>query len=368
MAASAQTLELGAWEVDRERLAIAPLPYHGDVDDLSDDLRFRVYVSRLIRKRERQPDAETSGAAAFVMVSADELYALKSGRTFDRLIHTGTRRLARRLHFVTALSNSSALEELVGDDNGLFDRIELLGYDNHPTLVYVPHQGESSLSYYPNGTRTDEGLCEVVLNFGHVTEDEVLAAIHAIYRSELCTPDNMGPIKIWEDASKGYPIEEAERTVQQIIRGALVGRFLWCTIRQEQPGKHGRTDLEIVDDRTGVPGTVYHHALLELKVLRSFGSTGGLYSAAAVQTAIVEGVDQANAYGNANKSQIRMLCCFDMRSDDPGDDATFVHVKVRAETLCVRLKRWYLYRSSKDYRSAGAESQLAAANAAAKSG
>lgn len=172
----------------------------------------------------------------------------------------------------------------------------------------------------------------------------------------------MGPIKLWKDAVKGYPIEEAERTVQQMIRHALVGRFLWCTIRQEQPGKSGRTDLEIVDDRTGEPGIVYHHALLELKVLRSFGSRGTVYSGTAVQDAIVEGVNQAHSYGTANNSLLRMLCCYDMRSTDVGDDATFVQVKDRATTLSIRLKRWYLYRTSQDYRDAKVDQHLAAAN------
>ena len=361
MVASAPALDLGSWEGDRATLAIAPRSDRGDVDDLADDLRFQVHVSRMIRTRERQPNAETSGAAAFILVSADEQRALSSVRTFDRLIHTGSRRLSSRLHFVTALAASSALEEHAGDDNDLFGRIAALGFEDRPALIYVPSKGDSSLSYYPKGTQTDDGVRNVVLNFGQITEDEVLATLEAIYRSELCTPDNMGPIKLWEDAKKGHPVEEAERTVQQMIRHALVGRFLWCTIRQEQPGKGGRTDLEIVDDRTGTPGTIYHHALLELKVLRSFGSTGNPYGPGAANDAIIEGVNQANTYGAANNTLIRMLCCFDMRSDDPGDDATFVHVTDRAVTLSIRLKRWYLYRSSQAYRDANADKQLVAA-------
>ncbi|MBK7615626.1 MAG: hypothetical protein IPJ08_14555 [Burkholderiales bacterium] len=362
---ASDALLLGSWEGDRQQLAVAQRSDHGDVDDLPDDLRFQVHVSRMIRKRENQPGAETSGAAAFVLVSSDEQDKLRVGRVFDRLVHTGTRRLASRVHFVTAQATSSALEEHVDDDNDLFGRVATLGYDGRPTLLYVPSHGESSLSFYPKGMGTDDGLREVILKFGQVTEAEVHETLQAIYRSELCTPDNMGPTKLWKDAAKGFPVEEAERTVQQMIRHALVGRFLWCTIRQEQPGKSGRTDLEIVDDRTGKQGTIYHHALLELKVLRSFGSTGNAYNSTTIQDAIVEGVNQAHSYGTANNSLLRMLCCYDMRSDDVGDDVTFFHIKDRATTLAIRLKRWYLYRSSQDYRDATVDRHLAAVNAVA---
>ena len=360
---ASDALLLGSWEADRHQLAVTQRSDHGDVDDLPDELRFQVYVSRMIRRRENQQGSETSGAAAFILVGPDEQEKLKAGRFWDRLVHTGTRRLSSRIHFVTPQATSSALEDYAGDDNDLFGRVAALGYDNRPTLLYVPSDGGSSLSYYPNGTRTDQGLREVILNFGQVTEAEVQETLHAIYRSELCTPDNMGPTKLWKDSGKGYPVKEAERTVQQMIRHALVGRFLWCTIEQEQSGKSGRTDLEIVDDRTGKQGTIYHHALLELKVLRSFGSTGKAYNATTVQEAINEGVNQAHSYGTANNSVLRMLCCYDMRTDDIGDDATFVHVKDRASTLSIRLKRWYLYRSSQAFRDAYVDRHLAAANA-----
>lgn len=159
---------LGSWEADRQQLAVAQRADYGDVDDLSDDLRFQVHVSRIIRKRENQPDFETSGAAAFILVKPDEQDKLRAGRVFDRLVHTGTRRLSSRVHFVTPQATSSVMEEYKGDDNDLFELVTKLGYDDRPALLYVPSDGESSLSYYPNGTRTDDGVREVILNFGQV--------------------------------------------------------------------------------------------------------------------------------------------------------------------------------------------------------
>lgn len=366
MAGEAQVmapLDLGAWQADRPLLAVAPRSLYGDVDQLPEAVRFQVYVSRLIQLRERQADAETAGAAAFVLVTPTEQQRLKfAGRKLDRTVHSGQVRLAGRVHFMTYRAQSSVYEEHSGDANDVYDRIAELQCDKLPTLVYFPSSGESTLSYYPQGTHTDEGMVKVELSAGPVTETEILVAIDAVYRNQLCTPDNSGPAKLWQDAGKCHPVKEAERTVQQFVQAGLAARFHWCTIRAEQAGKLGRTDLEIVDDRNGNPGAITHHALLEMKVLRSFGSTGSEYGSAANDEAIAKGLNQANSYGNANNSLLRMLCCFDMRSSDAGDAATFAHVQDEAKTLGVGLRRWYLYRSSDDMREALAKRQLKAAN------
>ena len=166
----------------------------------------------------------------------------------------------------------------------------------------------------------------------------------------------------------GYPIEEAERTVQQFLRVGLAARFHWCTICAEQPGKLGRTDLEVIDNRTREVGSVTHHALVELKVLRSFSHSGSPYQAAVTEEAVSKGVNQAHSYGKENNTLLRMLCCFDMRLNDVGCTTTFAHVQTEAATLCVSLKRWYLYRSSELMRDALAQRALVAANDASTVG
>lgn len=362
--AEVSTLALGAWEGDRAELQRAAPTNYGDVDDLPPALRFQVYVTRMIRTRERQPDAETAGAAAFILVSKEQQRELTVGRTLDRNAHTGRVRLAGRLHFVTQRAMSSVFEECDGNDNALFSRIELLDCAHLPALVYLPSENASAVTYYPNGTGTDDGAVQLQLDIGPVAEADILSVVNAVYETELCTPDNAGPVKLWENANKGFPVEEAERTVQQFLRIGLAGRFSWCSIRAEQPGKLGRTDIEVVDDRTGAPGAITHHALLELKVLRSFTHTGSPYPDSNAKDAVSKGVNQAHAYGLTHNSLLRMLCCFDMRTVDVGDDTTFSHVMTDATTLSVRLKRWYMYRSSEHYRDAIAHRQRAAASKA----
>jgi|GEM_PF-939087 len=365
MAAEAQDtvpLDLGAWEGDRAELQTAPRSQYGDIDDLPPELRFQVYVSRTVRARERQAGAETAGAAAFILVTPEQQEEYKTDRSFDRTAYTGRVRLAGRVHFMTPRAASSAFEEYVGDANGVFNRIAELQCDHRPAMIYDPSLGKSTLTYYPKGTYTDEGMVEIELDVGPVTEAEVLSVIDAVYRTELCTPDNSGPTKIWENAPKGYPVEEAERTVQQFLRVGLAARFHWCTIRAEQAGKLGRTDIEVVDDRTGEAGAITHHALLELKVLRSFSHSGTAYPAATTAEAVTKGVNQAHSYGITNNSLLRMLCCFDMRTNDVGDTTTFAHVQNDAITLCVSLRRWYMYRSSEHMRDAMVQRQIEAAN------
>lgn len=365
---STAPLDLGAWQGDRAQIEVAPRSMFGDIDELSPELRFQVYVSRTIRARERQADAETVGAAAFILVTSQQQEGLKVGRSFDRTVHMGRVRLVGRVHFMTPRASASAFEEYSGDSNGVFERIAELQCDHLPTMVYDPGAGKTRLSYYPKGTYTEDGMIEVNLDVGPVTEAEILSVIDAVYRTELCTPDNSGPTKIWANPGKGYPIEEAERTVQQFLRVGLAARFHWCTIRAEQAGKLGRTDLEVVDNRTGEVGRVTHHALLELKVLRSFSHSGSAYAATASEEAVSKGVNQAHSYGKDNNTLLRMLCCFDMRSDDVGDTTTFAQVQTEAATLCVRLKRWYLYRSSEHMRDALAQRELVAANDAPDAG
>lgn len=347
-----KTLPLGAWESDRPTIEATRIGDRGDVSDLSRIVQFRVHVARLIKRRELNSTAEYDRAAAFVLVSNEQFESFKQGRQLERLIHTGARRLTGRIHFVNASATSSVVEELVGDDSAMFSRLLALNVDELPSLVYVPQKPRSSLSFYPKGTSTDTEVVEDPIDPPLVTADAVGAAIGQVHAEVLVSPDGTGPLKIWENASQGRPVKLAEQSIQQLVRSGLAVGFAPYSIRQEQPSKVGRTDLEIVDERTGAPGHVIHHAVLELKVLRSRGETGVAVNDATTEAHIADGVDQAYAYGRNKNTLLQMLCCFDMRDTDIRDAPTFAHVTTKAETLSVKLRRWYLYRSSKDYRAA----------------
>ncbi len=151
MAAETQAtvaLNLGAWEGDRAKLETAPRSQYGDIDDLPPELRFQVYVSRTVQARESHANAETAGAAAFILVTAEQQEGYRAGRVFDRTVHTGRVRLAGRVHFMTPRAASSAFEEYAGDANGVFDRIaSRLGDEvNVPKVLVLTTQAKEALN------------------------------------------------------------------------------------------------------------------------------------------------------------------------------------------------------------------------------
>jgi hypothetical protein len=357
---TAEKRPLGAWEQDRAKIEQVKPGDHGDVADLQDDVRFQTYVARHINRREQNENAEFDQPAAFILVPPEAYERLKVGRVEERLIHTGSKRLTGRIHFVTSAAISSIVEEYQGDDHELFARITAMSFAAHPTLIYVPQKPSSTLSYYPQGTATDDGVTDVRLIAPPVTASAIQSAIDAVHKQELVTPDQNKLYPLWQDAAKGRPQELAEARIQYVIRVGLTTRFIPYSIRQEQPAKVGRTDLEIIDDRTGPQGSAIHHAVLELKVLRSRGSTGNAYTDESIQAHIKDGVEQAHAYGRDKNTNLQMLCCFDMRDSDTGNSTTFARIATDANKLNVLLSRWYLYRDSNAYRAA------IAAEAAAK--
>lgn len=126
----------------------------------------------------------------------------------------------------------------------------------------------------------------------------------------------------------------------------------YLEVRSEQPSTIGRTDVELIQTWRLSPGHEIRHALIELKVLRSYGSTGRPVSDKVIRRHISQGVRQAAQYGNANNSKIRMLCCYDMRQEDVSDTMFFSEFYMPCETRQVCLKRYFLYNSSEALRQA----------------
>ena len=140
--------------------------------------------------------------------------------------------------------------------------------------------------------------------------------------------------------------------VQAHVKISLVSRFPFCTIRHEQSQQTGRNDLEIEEADPFDNNSVVRHAIIELKVLRSFRSTGTPVPEADADESIKEGIQQAAAYRAVKSAHWSALSCFDMRSNDAGYDACFSHVKEYASKKDVVLWRWFLYESSASYRKA----------------
>lgn len=341
---------LGAWSGEEAALAAAEVTGRGGDADLPDEQRFPREVAQLLARRERRHDAEFDQPAAFVLTPAAVFESLDAAWTRNRLLRTGNRRVTGQIHAVSSSLSGSSLN-VTGGDDALFEALEAQGLAELPTIVYTPKRGYSTISLYPRGVAQEDNCDTRELDDEAPSLEAILEAIDRAYEQELITPDQMRKRSLWEDAPRFWAVEEAEFRVQDVVRFVLLGRFLRCQVRPEQPGKEGRTDLEIVSERGTAAGHVIHHAVLEMKVLREKGSTGRKYSDADIEKHIRDGLEQANAYGLKRNMREKILCCFDMRATDRGDGAVFAHIADDAVRLKVALCRWFLYHSSDAYRA-----------------
>ena len=135
------------------------------------------------------------------------------------------------------------------------------------------------------------------------------------------------------------------------VRSGLTTAFPSCTIRAEQTQASGRLDLEVEERDWTDASTIVRHAILELKVLKSFTSGGVPIGDADVGTRIVEGIKQAASYRIERDARHSALCCFDMRKTFTAEEC-FTKVMSRAKRLRVKLCVWHLFSSAKAYRDA----------------
>lgn len=342
---------LGAWRGEEHALAAAEVTGRGGDAELRDEQRFPREVVQLLARRERRDDAEFDQLAAFVLTPASMFESLKATWKRNRLLRTANRRVTGQIHAVSSTLSGSSLD-VAGDDDALFVALETQGLAELPTIVYTPKRGNSTISLYARGIAHEDDCDTRDLDDEAPSRAAIMKAVDRAYEQELVTPDQMSKGSLWQDASRFWAVKDAEFRVQDVVRFVLLGRFLRCQVRPEQPGKEGRTDLEIVSERGLSAGNAIHHAVLEMKVLRERGSTGHKYPDQEINNHIRDGLEQAHAYGLKRNMREKLLCCFDMRAIDHGDDAVFAHVADDAARLNVALRRWFLYNSSEAYRAA----------------
>ena len=111
-------------------------------------------------------------------------------------------------------------------------------------------------------------------------------------------------------------------------------------------------DIEIYENDPNDRSKITQHGVLELKVLRSFSETGTKITKKNTKKWIESGVHQAAAYRYGKGAKWGALLCFDMRRTNISDADTFRHVVTLAKTVNVYLRRWFLYGTAAQLRSA----------------
>ena len=351
------TSEIGEW-ADAEGEFSETVSRHGGIGfdaDLSDENRFVVGVVQLLRRRRAQmEDSEESASmdlAVFILQPQPPGHV-----TVQRvpMLDNGLTGVTGRLWFTSAPVISAHYTELPPgtDDERFAYVVDELGLGERPTLIYDPRLQSPELRLYPAGLGQPDTR-EMKPLEGDVAPGDVFDAIDELYRQCLVTPSAMiANASLWRDAGHYRPQENAEALVQSHLKAGLVSRFPFCTVRHEQLQPAGRTDLEIEQLDPIDHSNVTRHGTIELKVLRSFWSSGTSVSDGETQQSVEGGMEQAHAYCREKQYRWSALCCFDMRRSDIGDTQCFAGIRQRANELGVHLRRWFLYASPGAYQRA----------------
>jgi hypothetical protein len=315
-------------------------------------VRFLRNVQRVVHKRSLADSSESLPAVFLLNVTG----RVPTEARRVSMIDYGDKRLEGQVWYVGPnLGFARAVEHDCADNiEALFDCvIETLGEGATPAVLYMPGRDKSSVRFYPSGLvdEDDFELYSVVERV--VSLDEVLEALDRLHQNQLVTTvAQSAGNRLWEDSNRYRPVANAELVAQSYVETTLWAHFHHCKVKVEGTEKSGRFDVALLGPNLpGDPTTFRCYVVLELKVLRSFGVRGGVKRDRDNHAWIASGVDQAHAYAQDMKTNAKALCCFDMRQTDTGN-ACFAHVKSRAASLGVVLRRWYLYGRLADYRAA----------------
>lgn len=346
--------DLGAWNMADFAATAREHNGEGSDDDLPRYVRFLRNVFKLLRKRRNNfPNDMRKDGLAIFLLSATPPKTSPHPRVPQ--LGNGATEVVGRVWFVSEIAQSGRyFEPEFTDDGELFDYVvDTLGCGTIPAITYNPRLSTPEICYYPDGLEDEENCTSMHLIENAVTLDAIMDVIDRVHKTGFITPDAQVDhgSTVWHDNEKYFVIKYAEAVVQSHLKTALAIKFINCNIRHEQRMNAGRVDLEIehISPENGL--SITRPAVIEVKVLRTKGSTGRISSTEAIHRWITRGVKQVAGYRDERHARWGILCCFDMRAEDTGNQC-FNHVSKAAEGLQVELKRVFLYNTSEAYRTA----------------
>jgi hypothetical protein len=321
-------------------------------------VRFTANVAKLVRRRRARDSSHGDPVLPAIFLLNPTPPQLEPGKTTTRvpMLDNGSTPVNGRIWFVGAgPASGHYLDYEPMEDDDLFKMVtERLDQASTPAILFDPRLSVPEARFYPRGLGEPDDYQAISVVPVDVDLDAVLSVVDRVYKSNLVTPlAQPAAGKLWSNQSKWWPSRRAEEIVQLNLTAALAGAFLTCDVRHEQSMPEGRLDIHIEQSDPIDRSKVTRHAVLELKVLRSFHETGTVVTDAYTRDWVESGVNQAFAYRKGAKWSA--LFCFDMRKEDCGEQC-FDHVRDLATRLEVMLKRWFLYAKSSYYRAALAAS------------
>jgi hypothetical protein len=338
------------------RRAVAGSLGAGSDADASDSIRFQRGVVKVVRRRRARHgvDAETAPSVFFLCSRPESIS--ESDTSEEPMLDNGRAELGQRLWFVGPPCASGVCHELAEwADAAVFTlAIEKLGLGDVPAVVVDPRDERLELRWYSAGLRMRDTYEPLHVGGERIDIDHIVETIGRIYKHSLLTPTALGRgRRAWKNATKFWVSDEAEYIIEGCLQSSLAEAYPSCDVRKEQDMPVGRSDLEIHEADFDESGGWTSHAVLELKVLRSYRSTGTAVSRAETAEHVREGVLQAYEYRDHKRAEAGALCCFDMRRVH---EDCFAVVQQLAHDQAVRLASWPMFNSPKAYRVAQAAS------------
>lgn len=312
--------------------------------------RFLLGVTRLLRQRILT-DAEGESVPAIFFFLADHSHP-DEAVDFEPMLHHGIAEVGSRLWFVGEVAtNARGVPCRPWTDAAAFNLAAQLGVHHWAAVAFDPRANPAMVTFYPRGVANGNSARTVPLDVANLKLQHIFEVLDVAHAHFLASPrgHRNGGIKIWQDASKFWPVDDAEKQIQKIVHVGLQMAFPTCDVRPEQEGTTGRPDLEIHVPSGSRRGPKAARAMLELKVLRSFGSTGDSVSQRKTQEWIEDGVVQAASYRDEHDFPEAALCCFDMRKR-PSGEACLDKVRSLAQSRSVECRQWPIFRDAKTYR------------------
>jgi len=322
----------------------------GNDAGLPESIRFLVGVARAIRKRHQEAGMGSEQTPAIFFLRPTGVANVSEEMRKQPMLDNGQTQLGGSFWFVGP-PVCRALGLPVPDwseDGKIFDKaINDLDLGDVPAVFFDPRGKRPTLRHYPAGlARADEVVVSALT--GGMDIDRVIEIIEDETQAHLDGP--AGGANLWKDPKKHWPSDRAEKKIQFALKVAMHHAFPTAVIREEQPQMAGRLDLE-VEEPLLEEGEFIRHAILELKVLRSFRSTGSKVSPKEVREIVKEGVGQAISYRKERKAKSAALCCFDMRVKSAREKC-FSGVTAKAEREKLELQVWPIYASAAERRAA----------------
>lgn len=339
------------WDVQELLQTAQTFTPPGADSDIPANDRFRAGVTKLVALRTLLDEVENKLA---VFLLGDGYQKLEQPWQREPMLDNGLSSLGGKAWVVNAPVVSGFCRDIDGEtDADAFEFvIETLLLGDRPAIVFDPRVATPSLRFYPEGIVNADRYELLRSSPSTVTIEDILIEVEKIHEQHLITPEAQSDAgKLWKNSAKWWPATNAEKVAQLYLKVGLSRAFPSCTVREEQTQVTGRIDLEIEEKVSASPILFKRHAVLELKILRSFGATGKAYTDDFTLEWVKKGVEQAYSYRMERDATSSALCCFDMRTSDSADDC-FDHVVEMGAKHAVVLRRWYVYSSSELYRSA----------------